>query len=126
MPEDYKLAWIIYAAATTILLLAGWWFMRNWRWSWLRWALLLVLAAVLLVPARGTVPDSAAVPVLPLFVYQSLFEEEGATPEVTASLVFSAGGVLGLMVLWGLLRLFLAHRREQRRRFEDDPYFSDR
>lgn len=125
MPEDYRLAWIIYTAGTLVLLLAGWWFMRNWRWAWPRRTLLLTAAAALLIPARSTVPDSAAIPVLPLFIYQTLFEEGGATPPVTAGLVFSIGGALALMAIWGLTTLYLGHRRERRRRYEDDPYFSE-
>ncbi|WHI50523.1 hypothetical protein P3339_19095 [Microbulbifer sp. MLAF003] len=102
MSEDFQLAWIVYTASTLVLLLAGWWFMRNWRWSWLRRTLLLIFAAVLLVPVKVPVAESVAMPVLPLFVYQMLFEENGAAPEVTANLVFSAGGALAVMVFGGL------------------------
>ncbi|MFC6634793.1 hypothetical protein [Microbulbifer taiwanensis] len=125
MAEEYRIAWIIYAAGTLVLLSAGWWFMRNWKWSWLRRAILVTFAAALLVPARSSGPDAVTVPVLPLFVYQTLFEEDGAAPEVTANLVFATGGALGLMAIWGLLTLYLSHRREQRRRFDEDPYFNE-
>ena len=120
------MAWMVYVAGTLVLLLAGWWFMRNWRWSWLRRTLLLVFAAALLIPARSGVPDAPASPVLPLFVYQTLFEEEGAVPEVTANLVFASGGVLALMAIWGLVALYIGHRREKRRQTDEDPYFNDR
>jgi len=116
---------MIYAAGTLVLLLSGWWFMRNWGWAWLRRTLLVTLAAALLIPARSSVPEAVAVPVLPLFVYQTLFEEEGAAPEVTANLVFATCGALGLMAIWGLVALYLGHRREKRRRFEEDPYFNE-
>ncbi|WP_250459635.1 hypothetical protein [Microbulbifer litoralis] len=125
MAEEYRIAWIVYVAGTAVLLLAGWWFMRGWSWSWLRRALLVVLAAALLIPARSGVPETPATPVLPLFVYQALFEEEGATPEVTANLVFATGGALALLAAIGLGSLFLRHRREKRRQFEEDPYFND-
>lgn len=126
MPEDYRLAWIVYAAGTIILLLAGWWFMRNWSWGWLRRTLLLVFAAGLLVPAHSGAPGAPATPVLPLFAYQMVFEEGGAAPEVTANLVFATGGALALMTIWGLVAAYLGHRREKRRQFEEDPYFSER
>ncbi|GAA5445789.1 hypothetical protein Misp06_03994 [Microbulbifer sp. NBRC 101763] len=125
MSEDFQLAWIVYTASTLVLLLAGWWFMRNWRWSWLRRTLLLIFAAVLLVPVKVPVAESVAMPVLPLFVYQMLFEENGAAPEVTANLVFSAGGALAVMVFWGIVTLLLRFRRDRRSRFDDDPYFNE-
>jgi len=125
MSEDFQLAWMIYAASTLVVLLAGRWFMRNWRWSWLRRTLLLVSAAVLLVPVKIPVADSVAMPVLPLFVYQALFEENGAAPEVTANLVFSAGGALVVMVVWGIVTLLFRYRRNRRSRFDDDPYFNE-
>ncbi len=125
MAEEYRIAWMIYAAGTLVLLLAGWWFMRNWGWAWLRRTLLVTFAAALLIPARTTVPDSVALPVLPLFVYQTLFEEDGAAPEVTANLIFATGGALALLAIWGLVALYIAHRREKRRRFEEDPYFNE-
>ncbi|WP_346839048.1 hypothetical protein [Microbulbifer sp. SAOS-129_SWC] len=126
MPEDYRLAWMIYAAGTVVLLAAGWWFMRKWRWGWLRHTLLLVFAVSLLVPARSTAPDAPLTPVLPLFAYQTLFEDNGAEPEVIANLVFAAGGTFALMTVWGLFALYLGHRREKRRQFDEDPYFSER
>ncbi|WP_237057954.1 hypothetical protein [Microbulbifer sediminum] len=125
MAEEFRIAWMIYLGGTLVLLLAGWWFMRNWRWSWPRRALLLVAAAALLVPTVGRTPESAPMPVLPMFVYQLVFEEEGAAPEVTANLVFATGGALALVSLWGLVALILRHRREKRREFEDDPYYSN-
>ncbi|SEA34643.1 hypothetical protein [Microbulbifer marinus] len=125
MAEEYRIAWMIYAAGTLVLLLSGWWFMRKWKWSWLRRTLLLTFAAALLVPARSAVQDSVALPVLPLFVYQTLFEEDGATPEVTANLVFATGGALSLMAIWGLVSLYLGYRRQRRHRFEEDPYFNE-
>lgn len=125
MAEEYRIAWTIYAAGSAVLLLSGWWFMRNWRWSWLRRALLITFAAALLIPVRSGAPDAPAMPVLPLFAYQMLFEEEGARPEVTANLVFATGGALALLALWGLVGLYLHHRREKRRQFEEDPYFNE-
>ncbi|MCX2780065.1 hypothetical protein [Microbulbifer thermotolerans] len=125
MAEEYRIAWTIYTVATLVLLLAGWWFTRTWSWAWLRRLLLITFAAVLLMPARPMAPDAVAVPVLPLFVYQMLFEEEGAAPEVTANLVFAAGGALTLMALWGLAVLYLGYRREKRQRFQEDPYFDE-
>lgn len=125
MAEEYRIAWTIYAAGTVVLLLAGWWFMRNWSWTWLRRALLVTFAAALLVPARSGVPEAPSMPVLPLFVYQTLFEEEGARPEVTANLVFATGGALGLLALIGLVGLYLRHRREKRREFEENPYLNE-
>ena len=126
MPEDYRLAWMFYVAGTLVLLLAGWWFMRNWRWGWLRRTLLLVSAAALLVPVHSGVEDAPISPVLPLFAYQTVFEEGGATPEVTANLIFAAGGALAVMTIWGLIGLYVGHRREKRREYEEDPYFSER
>ncbi|WP_299947060.1 hypothetical protein [uncultured Microbulbifer sp.] len=125
MSEDFQYAWMVYAVATLVALLAGWWFMRGWRWSWLRRTLLLVAAAVLLVPARTPSAELVAMPALPLFVYQTLFEEQGAAPEVTANLVFAAGGALALMVVWGIVTLLLKYRRERRSRFDEDPYFNE-
>ncbi|QFT53739.1 hypothetical protein [Microbulbifer sp. THAF38] len=125
MSEDFQIAWFVYAGSTLVLLAAGWWFMRNWRWSWLRRAFLLVLAAVFLVPVKIPVAESVAMPVLPLYLYQLLFEENGAAPEVTANLVFAAGGALAVMVVWGLVSLLFKFRRERRRRFDEDPYFNE-
>ncbi|WP_226644971.1 hypothetical protein [Microbulbifer variabilis] len=125
MSEDFRIAWIVYTGSTLVLLAAGWWFMRNWRWSWLRRTLLLVSASVLLVPVKTPVAESVALPVLPLYLYQSLFEESGAAPEVTANLVFAAGGALAVMVVWGLVSLLSRFRRERRRRFDEDPYFNE-
>ncbi|WKD49118.1 hypothetical protein [Microbulbifer spongiae] len=125
MSEDFQYAWMVYAVATVVVLLAGWWFMRSWHWSWLRRTLLLVAAAVLLVPARTPSAELVAMPALPLFVYQTLFEEHGAAPEVTANLVFAAGGALAVMVVWGVVTLLLKYRRERRSRFDEDPYFNE-
>ncbi|WP_308368424.1 MULTISPECIES: hypothetical protein [unclassified Microbulbifer] len=125
MAEEYRIAWMIYGGGTLVLLAAGWWFMRNWSWAWLRYSLLLLGATVLLVPARTGELEAPSMPVLPLFVYQTLFEAEGATPEVTATLVFAGGGALALLAIWGLTALYLGHRREQRRQFEDDPFFNE-
>ncbi|WHI48601.1 hypothetical protein ACJJI5_19980 [Microbulbifer sp. EKSA008] len=125
MTEDFQFAWMVYAASTLVMLLAGWWFMRNWRWSWVRQTLLLVAAAVLLAPAKTSVAESVAVPVLPLFVYQTLFEENGAAPEVTTNLIFASGGALAIMVVWGIVSLLMRFRRDRRRRFDEDPYFNE-
>ncbi|AWF80053.1 hypothetical protein BTJ40_04030 [Microbulbifer sp. A4B17] len=125
MTEDFQFAWMVYAASTLVMLLAGWWFMRNWRWSWVRQTLLLVAAAVLLAPAKTSVAESVAVPVLPLFVYQTLFEENGAAPEVTTNLIFASGGALAIMVVWGVVSLLMRFRRDRRRRFDEDPYFNE-
>ncbi|WP_444883857.1 hypothetical protein [Microbulbifer sp. PSTR4-B] len=125
MSEDFQLAWLVYTGSTLVLLAAGWWFMRNWRWSWLRRTLLLVLAGVLLLPVKIPVAESVAMPVLPLYLYQVLFEENGAAPEVTANLVFAAGGALAVMVVWGLVSLLSKFRRSRRRRFDEDPYFKE-
>lgn len=125
MTEDFQFAWMVYAASTLVMLLAGWWFMRNWRWSWVRQTLLLVAAAVLLTPAKTSVAESVAVPVLPLFVYQTLFEENGAAPEVTTNLIFASGGALAIMVVWGIVSLLMRFRRDRRRRFDEDPYFNE-
>ncbi|KUJ83352.1 hypothetical protein AWR36_005670 [Microbulbifer flavimaris] len=125
MAEEYRLAWMIYGGGTLVLLAAGWWFMRNWGWSWLRRAILLMVAAALLVPVRtGGVPDAPAMPVLPLFVYQTLFEE-GAAPEVTANLVFASVGALALVSVWGLVSLLIGRRRQKQRELEQDPYFNE-
>ena len=121
MAEEFKLAWAIYAGGVVVLLAAGWWFMRNWGWSWVRNLLLLVGATVLLVPARGTEADGPLVPILPLFVYQTVFEEEGATPEVSASLVFAAGGAFAVMLIIGIVMLML-RRRKDRPMTESDQY----
>lgn len=126
MSEEFRLAWMVYAGGAVVLLLAGWWFMRNWGWGWLRWLLLATVAAALLIPARSGVPDAPSMPVLPLFVYQMVFEEEGATPEVTANLVFATGGAVALVALLGLCILLFRHRRERRREREEDPYFHER
>ncbi|MGL6158922.1 hypothetical protein [Microbulbifer sp.] len=125
MAEEYRIAWVIYGGGTLVLLAAGWWFMRNWSWTWLRYSLLLLTATVLLVPARTGAPETPSIPVLPLFVFQTLFEEAGAAPEVTATLVFAGGGALALLAIWGLTALYLGHRREQRRQLEDDPFFNE-
>ncbi|WP_299586747.1 hypothetical protein [uncultured Microbulbifer sp.] len=125
MSEDFQIAWSVYTGATLVLLAAGWWFMRNWRWSWLRRTLLLVLAAVLLVPVKTPVAGSVAIPLLPLYLYQVLFEESGAAPEVIANLVFASGGALTIMLVWGLVTLLSKYRRERRRRFAEDPYFNE-
>ncbi|USD22325.1 hypothetical protein [Microbulbifer variabilis] len=125
MSEDFQLAWLVYTGSTLVLLAAGWWFMRNWRWSWLRRTLLLVLAGVLLLPVKIPVAESVAMPVLPLYLYQVLFEENGAAPEVTANLVFAAGGALAVMIVWGLVSLLSKFRRSRRRRFDEDPYFKE-
>lgn len=121
MAEEFKMAWAIYAGGVVVLLAAGWWFMRNWRWSWLRNLFLLVPATVLLIPARGTMDDAPLTPVLPLFVYQMVFEENGATAEVTASLVFAAGGALAVMLIIGIIGLIL-RRRKDRPMTESDQY----
>lgn len=121
MAEEFKIAWMVYAGGVLVLLVAGWWFMRNWGWSWVRNLILLEAAVVLLVPARGTVPDGPLTPVLPLFVYQWLFEEDGASPEVSASLVFSAGGVFAVMLIVGIV-MMLTSRRKDRRMTESDQY----
>ncbi|WP_444932236.1 hypothetical protein ACJJIF_10880 [Microbulbifer sp. SSSA002] len=125
MSEDFQFAWMVYAVSTLIMLLAGWWFMRNWRWSWVRQTLLLVVAAVLLIPAKTSVAESVAVPVLPLFVYQTLFEDEGAAPEVITHLIFASGGALAIMLVWGFISLLLKFRRKRQRRFNEDPYFDE-
>ncbi|MCO1333616.1 hypothetical protein MO867_04600 [Microbulbifer sp. OS29] len=125
MSEDFQFAWMIYVASTLVVLVAGWWFMRKWRWGWLRQTLLLLTAAVLLVPAKTSLAESVAMPVLPLFVYQTLFEENGAAPEVTANLVFAAGAALAVMVVWGLASLLMRFRSDRRRRFDEDPYFNE-
>lgn len=121
MTEEFKLAWAIYIGGVVVLLLAGWWFLRNWRWSWLRNLILLEAATVLLVPAQGTVPDSPPIPVLPLFMYQTVFEEDGASPEVSASLVFAAGGALAVMLIVGIISL-MVRRSKHRRMTESDQY----
>lgn len=121
MAEEFKMAWAIYAGGVVVLLVAGWWFMRNWRWSWVRHLILLEALVLLLVPARGTVPDSAPIPVLPLFAYQTVFEEDGASPEVAASLVFAAGGAFAVMLVVGIISLMM-HRRKDRRMTESDQY----
>ncbi|MBN8430641.1 MULTISPECIES: hypothetical protein [Microbulbifer] len=120
MAEEFKFAWSIYAGGTVILLAAGWWFMRNWSWSWVRNLILLEAATVLLVPARGAA-DGPLMPVLPLFVYQTVFEEEGAAPEVAASLVFAAAGALAVMLIVGIVTLIL-RRRKDRPMTESDQY----
>lgn len=120
MAEEFKIAWAVYAGGVVILLAAGWWFMRNWSWSWVRNLLLLEAATVLLVPARGTA-DGPLTPVLPLFVYQTIFEEEGATPEVAASLVFAAAGALSVMLIVGIITL-MVRRRKDRPMTESDQY----
>ncbi len=125
MAEEYRLAWLIYAGGTLVLLAAGWWFMRNWGWSWLRRAILLVVAAALLVPVRSGMTDAPPMPVLPLFVYQTVFEEEGAAPEVTANLVFSTVGALALVSVWGLVVLLVGRRRQKQRELDQDPYFNE-
>ncbi|AQQ66913.1 hypothetical protein Mag101_04120 [Microbulbifer agarilyticus] len=119
--EEFKLAWAVYTAGVIVLLAAGWWFMRNWGWSWVRNLILLEAATVLLVPARGATADGPLVPVLPLFVYQTLFEEEGATPEVSASLVFAAAGAFAVMLIVGIIKLML-RRRKDRPMTESDQY----
>lgn len=121
MVEEFKMAWLIYVGGVVVLLAAGWWFMRNWRWSWLRNLILLEAAVVLLVPARGTVADAPPIPLLPLFAYQTVFEENGASPEVSASLVFAAGGAFAVMLVIGIVML-LMHRRKDRRMTESDQY----
>ncbi|WP_078084696.1 hypothetical protein [Microbulbifer mangrovi] len=121
MAEEFKLAWAIYAGGVVVLLAAGFWFMRNWSWSWVRNLLLLEAATVLLVPARGTSPEGPLTPVLPLFVYQTVFEEEGATPEVAASLVFAAGGALSVMLIVGIIML-IVRRRKDRPMTESDQF----
>ena len=121
MAEEFKIAWMVYAGGVLVLLVSGWWFMRNWRWSWLRNLILLEAATTLLVPARGTAPDGPLMPVLPLFVYQMIFEEDGATPEVSASLVFAAGGAFAVMLIVGIVMLMMS-RRKDRRMTESDQY----
>jgi len=121
MAEEFKIAWAVYAGGVVVLLAAGWWFMRNWSWSWVRNLLLLVAATVLLVPARGVDPEGPLTPVLPLFVYQTVFEEDGATPEVAASLVFAAGGAFAVMLIVGIVTL-MVRRRKDRPMTESDPY----
>lgn len=120
MTEEFKIAWAIYVVGVVVLLLAGWWFLRNWRWGWLRNLLLLEVATVLLVPAQSTVPDSPPIPVLPLFMYQTLFED-GASPEVSASLVFAASGAFAVMLIVGIVTL-MVHRSKHRRMTESDQY----
>ncbi|WP_299595975.1 hypothetical protein [uncultured Microbulbifer sp.] len=120
MAEEFKIAWAIYVGGVVVLLAAGWWFMRNWSWSWVRNLLLLEAATVLLVPARG-VADGPLTPVLPLFVYQTVFEEEGATPEVAASLVFAAAGAFAVMLIVGIVILMM-RRRKDRPMTESDQY----
>lgn len=121
MAEEFKMAWAIYAGGVVILLAAGWWFMRNWSWSWVRNLLLLEAATVLMVPARGVDPEGPLTPILPLFVYQTVFEEEGATPEVAASLVFAAGGAFAVMLIVGIVML-MVRRRKDRPMTESDQY----
>lgn len=121
MAEEFKIAWAVYTVGVVVLLAAGWWFMRNWRWSWLRNLILLEAALVLLVPARGTMEGAPLTPVLPLFVYQSMFEGEGASPEVSASLVFAAGGGLAIMLIVGIITL-MVRRRKDRPMTESDQY----
>ncbi|MBB5212339.1 hypothetical protein [Microbulbifer hydrolyticus] len=121
MAEEFKIAWAVYAGGVVILLAAGWWFMRNWSWSWVRNLILLEAATLLLVPARGTAPDGPLTPVLPLFVYQTVFEEEGATPEVSASLVFAAAGAFAVMLIVGIMML-MVRRRKDRPMTESDQY----
>lgn len=108
MTKDFQLAWMLYALATLVLLAAAWWFMHNWRKAWLRHYLLLTMAAVLLVPAYGRAPDGPPVPVLPLFIYQTLFEENGASPEVSANLVFAIAGSLLAALVLGVLRWMMS------------------
>lgn len=121
MAEEFKMAWAIYVGGVAVLLAAGWWFMRNWRWSWLRQLLLLEAAVVLLVPARGTIEGAPLTPILPLFAYQTVFEDNGASPEVSASLVFTAGGAFAVMLIIGIIRLML-RRRKDRPMTESDQY----
>ncbi|WP_105103482.1 hypothetical protein [Microbulbifer pacificus] len=121
MAEEFKMAWAVYAGGVVVLLVAGWWFMRNWRWSWLRQLILLEAAIVLLVPARGTIPDAPLTPLLPLFMYQTVFEEKGVSAEVAASLVFAAGGAFAVMVIIGIITLMLG-RRKDRPMTESDQY----
>jgi hypothetical protein len=123
MSEEYRIAWIIYASGVLMLLAAGWWFMRNWGWAWLRRSLLLITASVLLVPAQGTFQGGPPAPVLPLFVYQTLFED-GAKPEVAANLVFAAAGALAVLLLAGLIFWALARRRD-RELMNSEPFFDD-
>ncbi|WGL16368.1 hypothetical protein PVT68_16570 [Microbulbifer bruguierae] len=121
MAEEFKLAWAVYAGGVVVLLAAGWWFMRNWNWSWLRNLFLLEAATLLLVPARGTTADGPLSPVLPLFVYQTIFEDEGASPEVAATLVFSAAGAFAVMLVVGIIMLMM-RRRKDRPMTENDQY----
>lgn len=120
MAEEYRIAWMIYTAGVLVLLAAGWWFMRNWGWAWLRRSLLLVSAAVLLVPAQGSHLEGPPIPVLPLFVYQTLFEE-GASPAVAANLVFAIGGALAILVLSGVV-FWLIARHKAKRDMENESF----
>ncbi|MEW5250201.1 hypothetical protein [Microbulbifer discodermiae] len=126
MAEEFRFAWMVYSAGTLVLLLAGWWFMRNWSWAWLRWLILTVTAAALLAPTRWGEPDTPVMPVLPLFVYQTLFDQNGATPEVTASLVIASGGAAVLVILSGLGLVLIRRLRARRREREEDPYLNAR
>ncbi|MCK7596046.1 hypothetical protein M0G74_02040 [Microbulbifer sp. CAU 1566] len=121
MAEEFKIAWAVYAGGVLVLLVAGWWFMRNWGWSWVRNLLLLEAATLLLVPARGSMEDGPLTPLLPLFVYQTIFEEEGASPEVAASLVFAGGGAFAVMLIVGIITL-MVRRRKDRPMTESDQY----
>lgn len=124
MAEEYRIAWIIYVSGVLTLLATGWWFMRHWGWGWLRWSLLVVAASVLLVPAQSTIQGSAPIPLLPLFAYQTVFEE-GASPEVSASLVFALGGALLLLLVVGVTRWILRRRSREAQLMQEDPFFSD-
>jgi len=100
----YLNAWVVYWAGTVILLLVGWRISRRWP-TWLKYPLLLLLAAVFLVPFNIESGAQALAPAWLVLMFEGVFIPDVGFMRVGPTLAIAA---MAALLLYPLIALFVA------------------
>ncbi len=101
-PEEYKLAWAIYAAASVVVVICFWGLTRWVPTRPLRLLLRGLVAVMLLTPVNVQPTDSEWVPAVAASFF-GMVAQENWLPVVGPSYFFGCAGVLVLVVLDALI-----------------------